>query len=105
MIDTLPISDYTGEITWYGGTGEHLCDQGLSTSSFVFVAHFYSSEKPEAACGDFVGSQTSLCLKPFFDVLHARGLAIMLVIEAVVVENILSIVMRPLPGIIDSFNL
>ena len=46
-----------------------------------------------------------MCLKPFFDVLHARGLAIMLVIEAVVVENILSIVMRPLPGIIDPVNI
>ena len=87
-----------------GRAGEHLVDQRLSTSSFVFVAHFYSSEKPEAACGDFVGSQTVFCLKPFFDVLHARGLAIMLVIEAAVVEHILSIMMRPLPGIIGPVN-
>ena len=84
---------------------EHLPNYGFATSSIELVLHLDAPKEPEAACRDFVGTQTLFSLEPFFDVLHAGGLAIVLVIKTVIVEHILPIVSRPLPGIVNSVGI
>jgi hypothetical protein len=82
-----------------------LATKGFPRRLFNLSPTLTLRKKKKRHVGILLERKLFVCLKLLFHVFHTCGLAIVFVIEAVVVEHILSIVWRPLPGIILSVNM